>query len=541
MANPQVSIFEHAPQQSGSSFFGQGASTLATGSWENASREEGLKRLRTEFLDEIRRDQRDQLLKRDQPTNTLTKEATTDNRIEVQEPEFEEDPRILALVKTTEAMEISTISLDIVAKGIKSADQTENLQALVILREKFVKGLVGVQEVVDANIIPDLLSHLDNQACYRIALESCWSIANICAGETEHVSSLVNKGLFSILPKLLRHPRREIFQQGAWAVGNIAADKGGYQYKLQKKEILEPLMKRLFSTKSPKEMDEISWVICNLVRNSEAQKNFQLEQRQMALPALFYLFRIIEQSENLDEIASTIVNLMDDAHLDEFQQNQIVERTLHILKNNNPSMSLIGSLLQLLNLISSGSDSNTDYLLANNVPDVLFEMLCSPKVTNLWMKRECLWILSNLVAGTPQQRSAIISKEAWVDVFFAYTRHENPLIVREAIWIMCNSTKRCTPEHSWMLARKGFLTLLKNSIESKPPADFLEACLESLNQILRSGVSMEGNRYNLFQPVLEESGILETLESLQLHHNQLVYERTINLIEIYFQVHDPVI
>ena len=128
----------------------------------------------------------------------------------------------------------------------------------------------------------------------------------------EHIASLVNKGLFDILPKILSHPRADIFEQGAWAIGNIAADQGGYRYQLQKAKIINPLRDRLLNTKSPKEIEYITWVLCNLVKNPEGQKQFQLEERQLALPALFYLFRIIENSETLDEVVSTIVNVMDD-------------------------------------------------------------------------------------------------------------------------------------------------------------------------------------------------------------------------------------
>lgn len=536
MAAPAQSIFS-GPSAVTTGIFASGTN-FNTGLNFNQSNEEGLRRLREEFLHEVRRDQRDVLLKRQQPAQSLK----TESQVESKESEdIPEDPQILELVKTTEQMDLSLISLETICKGITSSNVAENIQGLVILREKILKEFVSLQEVVDANLVQHLIIHLENQTCPRIALEACWCIANICTGDMEHITSLVNKGLFQILPKILNHPRKDIFEQGAWAVGNIAADQGGYRYKLQTHATIKPLIDRLFTTKSPKEIEYITWVLCNLVKNPEGQKSFQLEERKLALPALFYLFRIIENSETLDEVVSTIVNVVDDGVLGELRKNQAVERAIHVLRNNKPSIALIGSILQMFNLISSGTDEDTSYLIEQGVPEVLFNLLLSPEITNPWAQRECLWILSNIVAGTAEQRAVIISREAWVDIFFQYTTHQNALIVREALWILCNSTKRCSLEHAVKLARKGFLVLLRNAIVAKPPAEFLETCLEALNQILRIGVPTEPRKPNQFQLALEESGMLDTLEELQFHPNQMVYERTANLIELYFQVHDPVV
>jgi len=68
----------------------------------------------------------------------------------------------------------------------------------------------------------------------------------------------------------------------------------------------------------------------------------------------------------------------------------------------------------------------------------------------------------------------------------------------------------------------------------------LKTIIESLGHILQTGINSEKGGFNRYQPDLENIGILEKIEKLQLHPNKSVYQYASQLIENYFQVNDPI-
>ena len=68
-------------------------------------------------------------------------------------------------------------------------------------------------------------------------------------------------------------------------------------------------------------------------------------------------------------------------------------------------------------------------------------------------------------------------------------------------------------------------------------ARILAVALEGLDNILKSGQEhyLQHGEENKFALVLENEGGLELLEMLQLHPNHQIYNRSLKLLENYFQ------
>jgi hypothetical protein len=68
-------------------------------------------------------------------------------------------------------------------------------------------------------------------------------------------------------------------------------------------------------------------------------------------------------------------------------------------------------------------------------------------------------------------------------------------------------------------------------------ARILAVALEGLDNILKSGQEhyLKHGEENKFSLVLENEGGLELIEQLQLHPNHQIYNRSLKLLEAYFQ------
>ena len=111
---------------------------------------------------------------------------------------------------------------------------------------------------------------------------------------------------------------------------------------------------------------------------------------------------------------------------------------------------------------------------------------------------------------------------------------------KEAIWSICNSTKGSSPAHIQLLKEKGLFQLYAGNLNFESDSDLVKTILESIEEILKLGIPTARGEFNLYQKDLEATGIVEKLESLQMHSNRRIYEAVVALIEVYFLVADPI-
>lgn len=98
-------------------------------------------------------------------------------------------------------------------------------KSFILLRKVLIDAPEEViQKVIDFNILPILIKQLQNTEEPHLMLEAAWCVANLCTGNENQIRSLTSKGLFDALPIILKTKYLRIYEQGAWAVGNIAAD-----------------------------------------------------------------------------------------------------------------------------------------------------------------------------------------------------------------------------------------------------------------------------------------------------------------------------
>lgn len=367
---------------------------------------------------------------------------------------------------------------------------------------------------------------------YFDQLEATWCITNICAGSKSHIESLVSKGLFEILPKILRSPHQKIFEQGAWAVGNISADDPTFKEVLLKYEVLEILVSKIISTPDQDVLKYTSWALCNLVKGGSRSI-----KKRLAITALIKLLLTQQDFEIIDDCLSALLDLLDDSLIQILIDAKLNLRLVEFLRQ--PSTQIVYHTLQIISFITNGTDTQTQSMIECGVLPMLFNLLQQAGL-DLMCRRECLWIISNITVGTFQQMKLIFENKQWVEILFNHCSHESTKIKREAVWALCNSTKNADAEHIGLLIDKGILHIYNTNLDHRGDSSMIKTILESLAHILIFGKPDQPGLPNKFQAHLETCGIVDRIENLQLHPVQSVYQCAINLIEAYFLVHDPI-
>lgn len=331
----------------------------------------------------------------------------------------------------------------------------------------------------------------------------------------------------------MKSPYEKVFEQGAWAVGNISADDGSFKEILLKNEVLEPLVTKILSTLDPEVIKYTSWALCNLV--SGGSKHLK---KRIAVTALIKLIMTQQEIEILQNCLGALLDITDDSLIQILIDTKLVERLINLLRN--PIPTILYTILQLLSYITNGTDEQTQSIIDHGGVVAIFDLLKVPTLDHM-CRRECLWIVSNVLVGTYQQMKYVFRNNEWVDVLFSHCAHENNKVKREAIWSLCNSTKNGDAEHIQTLIEKGILTIYSLNMDIHSEDSIVKTILESMTHILRWGVDESAPGHpNRFQAQMEITGIVDKLEKLQLHPNQSIYQVTSTLIETFFIVHDPI-
>lgn len=342
----------------------------------------------------------------------------------------------------------------------------------------------------------------------------------------------MSKGLFEILPKILESKFDKIFEQGAWAVGNISADEGSFKETLLKYNVLEPLVTKILKSSDPEVLKYTNWALCNLVTGTSKSL-----KKRVAVAALIKIIITQNDPEMLASSLTALLDLTDESIVQTLIDAKVVHRLFDLIKVQ--LKPILFTILQLLSYVTNGSDSQTQVILDCGGVDIIFRLLEEPGLEHV-SRRECLWIISNILVGTFDQMKFIFNNSRWVDIIFAHCTHENVKVKREAIWCLCNSTKNADISHIALIVEKGIFGLFYVNLDMQIESSVLKTILEALNHILRWGIPDNKDSPNKFQAHLETSGLIDRLEALQYHPNLSVYQYTSTLIEQYFKVHDPI-
>ncbi|CAG0917011.1 unnamed protein product [Notodromas monacha] len=381
--------------------------------------------------------------------------------------------------------------------------------------------------VLRAGLLPRLVAFLsyDDE---NVQLEAAWAVTNIASGSSEHTAAVIQAGAVPVLLQLFNtSPSMPVAEQALWGLGNIVGDgpdKRDYLLSLGFTTDIISCMKSKPDI-PPSFVKNLAWIISNLTRGRSPPPDYQTVKR--FLPVLSYML----DYNNVETVVDALWSLsyLSDGPNDQVQgvvDAGIVPKVVRIMKVANDPR-LMTPCVRVIGNVVTGTDEQTDAALKAGALDAVGHALNSTKST---LVKEACWLISNIAAGTPEQLKKIFEANV-LPVVRAVMQHGEYKCQKEATWVIANIMMGGTPKMLEVLINEHyiepFVAMLKGT-DAKLVVMLLDALATGLQVAARSGFDEK------FKLIVEECGGLDTLELLQNHENEDVYNKAHHILENFF-------
>jgi hypothetical protein len=277
-----------------------------------------------------------------------------------------------------------------------------------------------------------------------------------------------------------------------------------------------------------------TWALTNLVRGKSINKS----KESYALVPLLKVIMNYDCEESILEALCGVNEIMQDVMVSTLIEAQVLPR-LYTLANRGSTQCLF-TICQILAHVSYGSFEESNTIIEAGFLPLLFNVLKS-KTHSAVFKKEVLWTISNLTVGELSQIKAVLSDIDRFNTLMAMCQHDNENVRKEAIWALCNVTSKGGRPEIDSLVQNGILAMFQFNLNNDSHSDVLKTILEALDNILDVDED-EWDRSNDHPLIdlIEDSGLMDTLENLLQHPETEVYNYAIKIIDNYFDVEDAI-
>ena len=411
--------------------------------------------------------------------------------------------------------------------AFRTQEINQKYTGLVGIRKLLTLQTSPIQELIDIGITPELISLLDNSPP-EFQYEALWCLTNIATGTSDQANSIVVKGGIPKIIKLMDSSIEELKIQATWIIGNLASDCVKIRDSLIKEKAFDKLITILASTNQPQIIKQTTWAISNFFRVKPAppydiaQKCIKNIARAMVMlpkdtefltDACFILYFMTEHYKD------TINDLLDIDIIPKIIQNLDID--VHFIQIN---------CLRIVGNIASGNANQTQLLIDWGLLNYLKKTIFNGKKQ---IRKESAWILSNIAAGTQKQIETLISED-FLPILDKAIKTDEAEIRKECIWAVCNLTSVEKVDYIKKILEQGILAIICDCLKMED-AKYLAVCLEAFGNLLSFGKKSNPDGPNPIVMEVEKMGMFDVLEKLQYHPVEIVYEKTLKILETYFE------
>jgi hypothetical protein len=416
------------------------------------------------------------------------------------------------------------------------------LPVLTEIRKQLAKWAdPPVQEAIDAGVVPIAHHYLTGED-EKLQFEALWVLTNIASGTSEQTAVVANSGAVLQFRNMLSSPSMEIKEQALWALANIAGDSTKFRDGVLELNTLPPILEIIVQSEDQQKLHMLRnavWALGNMCRGKPSPKPEQIAPALVYLGFLCYhtdrevlvdtLWALSYISDGGDDRIRAVIE--GTKIPDKFPAGALPKVVEYLLSENpkilQPTVRLVG------NIASGSAPDLTDTLLASGVLANLGTLLCTPK-TNI--RKEAVWALSNITAGSPAQIAAVMEAGLFPRVIQLCSEGDS-IVRKEALFALANAAYGA-PVILEQLQHMGAIQVLVSQMDVIRDSGALCSILDALRCFLNHGrakVDQTGGG-NPLCALIEEAGGLEKLEQLQNDENEDVYKKTTEILKDFFEL-----
>lgn len=204
-------------------------------------------------------------------------------------------------------------------------------------------------------------------------------------------------------------------------MGNISAEDGSFKQHLIDCGAIKPLVEKILQTNDDNVIKYTNWALTNLCRGDVASGK-KVDNKILATTAFIKVIMTQDDLEVLSDALSALTELMENSLIQNLIQAGLVPRLIKIAERKYKA--ILYPLLQILSYISNGTDYQTQEILDRGGLKLIFDLLSDPTV-DMICRKECLWIVSNVLVGTFDQVRFVFSHPDWAQILMKYCEDPN--------------------------------------------------------------------------------------------------------------------
>jgi len=434
----------------------------------------------------------------------------------------------LELYQQCDAMKVNKSQFTEIVTKFNSNNQLEKYMGLVGIRKlTSLSDNSPIQELIDLDVTSQLISFLDNYPP-EFQYESLWCLINISYNSGEQANNIINKGGIEKIDKIMDSQITELKEQAIWLIGNLCGESNKIRDYLIKNKIYEKILTILSSSNIESIIKKGIWTLANFFRAKP------IPSYEVIVKSIKVLAKTLPMFPNDSEFLTDIcfmLNAITEKYKDtitDIIDIGIISGVINCLNVDDDHLKM--ACLRIIGNIASGNANQTQSLIDHGILSHLKVAIYSGKKS---IKKECSWILSNIAAGTQKQIETLIS-ENFLPILKDKIEKDEPEIQKECIWAACNLTSAENPEYLKKILSQGILDIICNCLKNLTDAKYLAVCLEAFGNLLAFGKKSNPNGVNPIVEKVDNMGMFEVLEKLQLHPVEIVYEKILKILETYF-------
>lgn len=396
------------------------------------------------------------------------------------------------------------------------------LESLSSLKCLFSENKEAIAEGVKQGCVETLGYYLEWGE--QVGSEAAWCLCNMVSSDKAASELVTQLGLVEVLVKLVREDMPVCSEHSLWTLGNIAGEGTGYRDILLNLKLHQKIHQSLdWGLKTTNLARAIGFCVSNLARGKPCVTN---EEYLVLLSIAEKLLSLNDQYTLKDSLwCLCFLSDYPDSYIQELIKSSVIEQ-LHKLQK---FQELKLSISRILGNCCTGNDILTENMLSKGILDIYKELV---KEQEPCIRKEVMWGLSNIMAGTESQVKRLLNHPVIEDALLALS-DSNLKVRKEACFIFHNLIVHDCPEELTSLVAKGLLARLSeafNTYDESVVVKLLEIC----NVLLGSAEDLEEDLIESF----EENGLIDIIEKTQTHKNPAVSYQAAKIIEIHFGIEE---
>merc|ERR1719379_933398 len=186
--------------------------------------------------------------------------------------------------------------------------------------------------------------------------------------------------------------------------------------------------------------------------------------------------------------------------------------------------------LRILGNFTSGNAMQTQVVIDTGVLAVAPKVLAK---SNKRLRKEMCWLLSNIAAGSKKQIESILVVPKLAVKMVEISIESDFDTRKEAVWALSNACTEGSDNHIHFLVNQNIIWAMISALDIND-SKLIIVVLDAIQKIL----TVSERLHQGYASILDEYGGLDKIEQLQNHDDEVVYKKSMQIIDQFFNDND---